>query len=43
MLQELRYEDVRYDKKGRPFFIDTGVHDKIEIVVVDHRNKDAWN
>ena len=34
---EKRYEDMRYDKKGRPYFIDTGVHDAIKVNVVDHR------
>ena len=39
VLQELKYEDVRYDKKGRPLMIDTGVHEKLQVVVIDHRNK----
>ena len=38
-MKELRYEDLRYDNKGRPLMVDTGVHEKIEICVVDHRNK----
>ena len=40
-MQELRYDDLRYDKKGRPLMVDTGVHELMEVVVVDHRNKDG--
>ena len=37
--QEIKYADIRYDNKGRPFFIDTGVHESLQIAVVDHREK----
>ena len=34
---EKKYDEIRHDKKGRPFFIDTGVHDAIKVNVIDHR------
>jgi len=41
VLHEVRYEDHRYDSKGRPLFLDTGVHESIQITVIDHREKQS--
>ena len=38
MTKEIRYEDIRRDKKGRPFFLDTGVHQSMQTFNVDHRS-----
>ena len=40
VVHEEKYEDYRYDKKGRPFLIDTGVHQTAQTIVIDHRNKE---
>ena len=42
VVHEARYEDHRYDAKGRPFFVDTGVHEAIQITVIDHREKQKF-
>merc|ERR1719510_814785 len=41
VLYEARYEDYRKDKKGRPFLVDTGVHESVQTTVIDHREKEA--
>ena len=41
MTKEIRYEDIRRDKKGRPFFLDTGVHQSMQTFNIDHRS-DKW-
>ena len=36
VVHEMKYDEIRYDQKGREFFIDTGVHDSIQICNVKH-------
>ena len=37
VVNEIRYDDIREDEKGRPFFADTGTNESIQILNVDHR------
>ena len=36
VLHEARYENYRFDKRGRPFLVDTGVHEVIQVLAIDH-------
>ena len=37
IFSEIKYDDIREDNKGRPFFVDTGTNQSIKIINVDHR------
>ena len=36
VIHEIKYDEIRYDQKGREFFVDTGVHDSIQICNIKH-------
>ena len=36
VLHEVKYEDYKYDKRGRAFLLDTGVHKVIQVLAIDH-------
>ena len=38
LLHEVKYEDYKYDKKGRPFLIDPQEHKVIQLLALNHQN-----
>ena len=38
VLHEVRYENYRVDKMGRPFLSDTNEHEVAHVIVVDHNS-----
>ena len=38
VLHEVRYENYRVDKMGRPFLSDTGEHEVAQVIAVDHNS-----
>jgi len=38
VLHEVKYEDYKYDKKGRPFLIDPREHSVIQVLAIRHSN-----
>ena len=38
VLHEVKYEDYKYDKKGRPFLIDPREHKVIQVLAIRHSN-----
>ena len=38
LLHEVKYEDYKYDKKGRPFLIDPQEHKVIQLLALKHQN-----
>jgi len=38
VLHEIKYEDYKYDKKGRPFLIDPQEHKVIQVLAINHQN-----
>ena len=39
VIGEARYEDYKQDAKGRPIIVDSGVHESVQTVIIDHREK----
>ena len=36
VLHELRYKDYEYDKDGRPFLLDHGKHQIMQVLAINH-------
>ena len=41
VLHEQKYEDLKYDKRGRPFLIDPREHEVIQILAISHLKRDS--